>query len=113
MRIFKNKRGGMTGGQRVMIGFAYMIVVFIYFAYLPDGTYTMSGGGLDEVSYDSMNATAAHTDEQNVDVFDVFKGLFSFGITGADLPWFYSILAVYLPILWIALGVYELIRGGT
>ena len=100
-----------TGLRLVIVSVVYMIMMFIVFSFLPSSTFYISGGSIANINATSINATAGYDNSQNVDIFDVFKGLYSFGLAGADVPWWLSIIAVYLPIFILVLGVYAIIRG--
>lgn len=71
-------------------------------------TASVDGGNITYVDY-SFNATSSYDSTDNIDVFDVLGGLATFSING--IPFWLSILAVYIPVFLLAFGIYAIIRG--
>ena len=99
-----------TGLQILMLALGYMTTVFIVFSYMPMAAFQVSGGSLPTLN-SSFNSTGSYDDVANVGIFDLMEGMLSFGITGAAVPVWLSIVGAYIPLVMVLLGVYALIRG--
>lgn len=99
-----------TGIGLIMLSLGYMMTVFIVFSYIPSSSFQVSGGSLPALNT-SINATGTYEDPANVGILALAKGMFSFGITGAAVPAWLSLLGAYLPVVMILLGVYAILRG--
>ena len=99
----------MTTGLKLTISASvYIIVVFMIFAYIPMDNFAITDGTITAID-SSFDGTLAYTDVDNVGMLDILGGLMTFSISG--LPWWVSVLAVYLPLLLLSMGIYGIIRG--
>ena len=97
-----------TGLKLTIVSSVYIIVVFILFAYIPTSSFVVDGGTIISID-SSFDATLSYDDVENAGLLDILGGLMTFSIDG--LPWWVSILAVYLPLILLSMGIFGLIRG--
>lgn len=97
-----------TGLKLVVSSVLYFVAVFIVLTNMNLSSAQVSAGSLNDLNT-TFDPTQGADDVSNVSVFDIFTGLLVFDVPG--LPWWVSLLALYLPILMLLLGIYAIIRG--
>lgn len=110
--MMKGKRGS-TGGWFILASLVYFIVVFIILSFTPQSLRVNATSGTVNNTIPQFNQTADSDSafRESTSVLGMFLDLASFNIDGIH-P-LLSLLAVYLPVTMLLVGIILVLRGGS